>query len=637
MTTQKKSSPEAEGDSNRELTREELINALTIEIAHLSETQKQTGVEIVFPKKTTIDRKDVGGKTINEVLEELRALAKEYEPPINQELREEGDTEKTSSEIPEWLKGYESLLWHGSTDNPLWRVVQATQYEDKVIVSYARRQQELRPGKTSTEQSRTLPSVKNSFSLAEWKVAEQIFSEYTDLEHQLTSPKADVRKETRKQIQEVLKEENAFRKGKSKEVPQILLEKVNQAIEQTFRRTRSRQEKANIDTEDLTQRIAEMLSQLFILNRERGDGKDKVPTLKPDIKEIPSFGQNLKELSRCLHTQQKKNKGLTLMIGEAGAGKNQAAEYLSAKTNRPYFWFPCGRGMEAVDLVQHYEFDTREGTKRFLTALAEGLQTPGAVVHINEASALKTEVQAILHGFGDSNRALNYDGINIPVAKDVMIIIDMNPATYGSSGNLGEALLSRTRGQSMVMEYPALKKGELLQREKHWTQTELESHEQDDNTLQNYASDEVLILFPSINLFQDLTDEEFSVLWDFIINEQEEKLPEIEGNESLRELVGVNIAPEVSEKVRNNLTGLRDILRISDEWRKAYEKREGSFSLIGISMRDTIAVADEYANCGDVKLAFMRTFQDFAKNPIDGVDQVVIELEALITKTLGGE
>ena len=460
----------------------------------------------------------------------------------------------------------------------------------------------------------------------------QLIDEYTKLQKKSETP-GDGQKTARKEILAVLQEENKLRDPEREVSGQSKLRTRVEEIADKIEKTTRGFKKVDIDMDMLTQRAAEMLSQLVLLNRTRGDGREHIPVAKTDIKEFPSFQHSLSILTERLAEQKTDRKGITLMLGEPGTGKNEAVEYFAAQTKRPYFWFPCGRGMETTELVSHYEYTPGEGTKRFLTSLSEGIQTPGAVVLIDEVNALRPEVQAILHGLGDANRALKIDGVFIPVAQDVLIVIAGNPATCGASTNLGQALLSRTRGKSMVMDYPPLRNGDLEARKQEWTSDYQTQKETMDNTLRDYACDEVLVIYPQLNEFRDLTDAEFSLLWDCVVNEttQGTRITDLEKNETLKGL----LAEANGDHVRKTLVDLRDILEIADGWRRRYETHQGEFALLGVSMRDTIAIAKKYAQTRNVRTAFLRVYDDFRKNPIDGTDSVLTALETLINEKIG--
>jgi len=619
-----------EKEGSKELTPSEVVE-------HLSKLKEQycrvfgekTNAEILFPKDTKIGDMDISGQSLEIVLSGFIARLESYEPPIMQK-QFETEVQIENKEVPSWLKDHEELIWHGANDNPLWEV-QAKQRKNEVVISYERRGQMLNPGRDKEEQGREVESLKNTFNLEEWKVVQNVLDEYITLEKNLESEDADERKKAKEQLLAIVKEENAYRNN-GEQVPEILKKKIEDAIEDVAKKTRGFK-KESIDVEGLTQNAAEILSQLLVLNRTRGDDKEKIPKINPNIKEFPSFNLNMEHLVDCMATQHAQSKGIALMLGEAGTGKNIAVENFAANTNRPFHWFPCGRGMDAIDLVAHYEFTTEEGTKRFFTNLVRGIQTPGAVVMIDEVNSLKPEVQAMLHGLGDDNRTLKYDGVSIPVAEDVLIIIAGNPATYGSAGNLGEALLSRTRGQSMVMEYPALTKGELIAREEKWSKEFLEQREQEDNTLKDYACDEAIVLYSELNEFSGVNEEEFALLWDVVVNEtsQGSKIMEVEKNEKLVKLV----TGLTGEHIKKTLIDMRDMLRIADQWRKRFEKKSGGFDIVGVSMRDTIALMRAYKNERNVRKAYLTLIDDYKKNPIDGLDVTHSAAERLITDVLG--
>lgn len=661
MNNEKEPNVQEKGGKNRELTPDEILEEISdFKRIFCTEFRDETGGEVIIPQGIKIGDVDVSGKTLEDVLSMLKEPLEEYEPPIIQEEQEESSLEKEESDVPVWLKGRENLIWEGSYENPTWKI-NAEQYDDEVIVSYNRKSKRLRPGKGKEEQGRDLEVTKNSFTIDEWNVAKKIFDEYDQLENDLQSEDKETKKETRKVMLEVLKEESKHKKRekKRKEGKNIILKKV-EAIADEMLEWEDEIEEGSLNSKAIAGKVRKLLSQLVVLNHSRSNGKEKVPKIKNDIKEIPSFQYSLEKLSKCVANQlniveketpkaggdfeanekewyksYENTKGISLMVGEAGTGKNEAVEYFAGQTDRPFFWFPCGRGMEAIDMVAHYEFDSKEGTKRFLTNLAEGLQTPGAVVMIDEVNSLKPEVQAILHGLGDSNRSLNYDGVQIPVAEGVAIIMAGNPATYGSAGDLGQALISRTRGQSMVIEYPALKKGGLEQYKEQWSDSTLEQNEQEDNTLSDYACDEALILYPQLNEFSGLSDKEFSLLWDCVINEntQGSRITELENNPKLASLR----SDSNKEYIDKILIDLRNILRIADEWRHHYEKRTGGLDMIGVSIRDTIAVVEAYKDKRDVRKAYLTVMNDYRKNLIDGLDATLKSLESLIEDVLGSE
>jgi len=611
-------------DPNKELSPNELKQELSrLKTKYCTDLGEELGMQLTMPADTKVGGIDVGGKTLAEVFDQLMAPLEHYEPPIIREQPKE--IKEKSSETPVWLKGNEKLMWKGAHENPRWKL-QAKPFGNKIRVNYLRRDQELRPGRNKNEQGRELALIEDTFTKDEWRVAQTIFDSYDKID--MAREKGD--KQARKKFLEILREENEYRQARGA-MPEILSKEVEDAIDFISESTRGFK-KEKIDQERLTQKIAEILSQLVVLNFTRGEGKERVPQAKKSIKEFPTFVENLKGIAGSLSRQVKENKGVALILGEPGTGKNEALEYIAAKTERPYFVFACGRGMKAQELVVHYEFDTKEGTKKFLTDLASGLQTPGAIVQIDEYNSLKENVQAVFHGMGDDRRSFEYDGIKIPLADGVVVAFTGNPATGGAAGDMAAALLDRTGGQRTIMEYPALRKGEMIARKEKWSESTLVQKETEDNTLRDYACDEAQVTKEQFNEFSELTDSEFALLWDVIINEttQAKRIDELKANPKLANLV----EDPLKDHVVKLLIGLRDIERVADAWRKYFEKKTGGFT-IGISMRGINSVTRLFKETGDVRKAFLTEMDIFRKQPIQGLDEVYASLEELLNDTLG--
>ena len=185
----------------------------------------------------------------------------------------------------------------------------------------------------------------------------------------------------------------------------------------------------------------------------------------------------------------------------------------------------------------------------------------------------------------------------------------------------------------MVMEYPALTKGELIAREEKWSKEFLEQREQEDNTLKDYACDEAVVLYSELNEFSGVNEEEFALLWDVVVNEtsQGSKITEVEKNEKLAKL----ITGPAGDHVKKTLIDMRDMLRIADQWRKKFEKKAGGFDIVGVSMRDTIALMRAYKKERDVRKAYLTLIDDYKKNPIDGLEVTHAAAEQLINDVLG--
>ena len=89
-----------------------------------------------------------------------------------------------------------------------------------------------------------------------------------------------------------------------------------------------------------------------------------------------------------------------------------------------------------------------------------------------------------------------------------------------------------------------------------------------------------------------------------------------------------------TDGTRSTLLDIKNILEIGDEWRKKYGKKSGGFELVGFSLRDSISVVRRYAKTRDVRKAFIDVYDDFRKNPIDGLDAQYQALVKLLDSKL---
>jgi hypothetical protein len=615
------------------LPRNELRQALTELVEAENEAAKRFtgGFFLAMPAGTVINGANLEGLTLQEILKKWGRDVDAYEP--NQPNDVINDKPETSLPIPGWLKGKENLIWSGASENPLWKLgYRQDKNEGKVTIFYERGTDKLTPGQARTSQSRDIKPISGGFSFTsqEFSIFNEIYNMYLKLEADYNSDNPNNRKEARKKMLEVIQEENILRNpdrqarllNRNNVTPKQVLTLETLIIKQIEKLSKTIRgfDSNEIQIKPLVQKSAEILSQLVVLNRSRQD--ESAYRIRDEkmkhIKSFPTFDKTMNKLSLSLKEQAKKNQGLTLLIGEAGTGKNIAVESFAYHTNRPFFWFPCARGMEAGEMLYRYEFDTSEGTKKFFTDLTKGLQTPGAVILIDEVNALKPPVQAILHGLGDGNRAITYDGHTIKVAEGVLIVLASNPATYGSAGDLGQALLSRT--DTIPVDYPKLRKGEL---EHDDYENNFTARVQRDNKLDEIAADEILTIYDILPEFKGLTPTDFELLWDTVLNHPHE-VDDISGKPELYNLFQ-------QQSIKDIISDLKDILVVANEWRDKYTRKKGGFETVGFSIRDSIKVVSRYAEKRDVRQIFLAIYEGFSKNPIDGTDSQYEALKQLLS------
>jgi len=217
-----------EQDEKLTLTPEQLRNFLGnfIKVVEKKEAAAN-GITIVFPENFMIQKTNVGGYAIRDILRNMIKTLDHYEPPILRSGLEGSEIEVSleglgnADEVPAWLYGHENLIWRGASKNPLWKV-EAKTYDDQIKISYRRGNEELRLGKSKFEQSREIKDVRHVFERKEWQVIEPVIEDYLKFKEAQDKNPAGVSRETKKEILAILKEEQAWRKGNSKETQKLL-------------------------------------------------------------------------------------------------------------------------------------------------------------------------------------------------------------------------------------------------------------------------------------------------------------------------------------------------------------------------------------------------------------------------------
>lgn len=633
--------PEVASDEEY-LSPEELRSDLTGIINQWTDLA-QAGIDSSTVKMTGANGEEI---FVEDELRKLRDLLESYEPLNMRDRKATVELENDPAALPVWLEEHSHLVWTGATENPFWEPKFVKADEGRMRVVYQRRDQVLEPGENELFQPREIPALsRDVFSVADTRVIDDVMAPWINKfklsrSEDNTTDEKGAKDEAKAEILSLLKEYTAFlRPDKRGQGTQEAPTKLRHLIEAKLKMP-VLGPKSSESVEDRVDRIeaavAEMLSQLLVLNRERGDGKEAIPTEQriQGIKEFPSFVRDLEEFSTIVDRQLGENgkrpaKGISYLLGDAGVGKNVLVEYFAAKTKRPFYWFPCSRGMQGEDLFYHTDYNPEKGTTRVLTPLAQGLQTPGSVVFIDEVTALLPSVQLILNGVGDGNRMLRYDSLEIPVAEGVVIVMASNPATYAASGNVSESLLDRamSSGLAMNMQPPALLKGDMVSTTAPQNRAETQ---QRDNTQMELAVNEVLTLYDQLPEFRGLSAADFTLLWEAYLNESVTANQEILSNPRLENLIN----DKGLDLIKKSVIDLALILRIADAWRKYYSKREKGFDILSFSLRGSQGVTQSYASSRDVSKAFLQTFAVMKNNPIKGTDTQYNALEILVADTV---
>lgn len=538
----------------------------------------------------------------------------------------------------------------------LWHPVAEPVGKDKqeIAVHYQRLNDELRPAGKKEEQGIELEAVNNLFTLDEWHhVVQPVLKRYVKaLElkalarlaqktkrnvegrihtlipqvfraKEIPEPnEVDVASQGFKQkIVEMVNEINLnpdvlktwimeeMGKSKPKSIPRTLLPLGKPASfdygstqkDAGLKRIKQRFQKKEEETlesyvHDLADRISKIGGQLLLLNAKHPEGVYEPPKPRKDFVETPHMRRALEQITEKVGRQIEDKKGMVSLIGDMGTGKNYLVEEFAADTHRPFFYFPCARGMDAADLGFHFEF--RKGESLVVPSnLAKGLRTKNALILIDEPNALPPEVVAALHGLADHNRSFVYNGVKFEAEEGVVIVMTMNPATYAHVKDLPEAFSDRTLGQDLFLDYPPLTKLDEMAQEHLWSDAERQKALQEDNELNKFfLCDEALILKNEFPTLKGWSDSEFTALWNAVVNG--------EGTAPLGEK-----ADEV-EKLEPFVKAILSILKICNAWRTKYKAGDMQRT---ISLRGSSAVAANFLRTNDVRKAFLDLYKPHSK------------------------
>ena len=139
-----------------------------------------------------------------------------------------------------------------------------------------------------------------------------------------------------------------------------------------------------------------------------------------------------------------------LMTGPAGCGKTMAAKSLVNSLDRPDFYFNLGATQDPRStLIGNTHFDKKKGTYFSEALFVKAIQTPNAVILLDELSRAHPDAWNILMTVLDSGqRYLRLDESNtqetVPVAEGVTFVATANIGNeYTSTRVMDKALMDR--------------------------------------------------------------------------------------------------------------------------------------------------------------------------------------------------
>jgi len=243
---------------------------------------------------------------------------------------------------------------------------------------------------------------------------------------------------------------------------------------------------------------------------------------------------------------------MTVIVGPRGTGKNKLTEFYCAETNRPLFRYACSPDKEERDLTYDVELSDGE-VVRIPTRILTAVTTPNAVLELDELNLLRPNVAKFFNSLFDGDRTVFLNDQAIKAAPGVVFVGLMNPAEYDGVEDLPETIDDRSN--IMTLGYPPFREIDPV------------------TNRERFTYDEALILKDYIHPLEELDDEQFRKIWDYVIN-------------------GVGAQISLEPTIIKIIKDLKNIVAIADRTRQvveAYKTRTGETRMErDISLRGTI-------------------------------------------------
>lgn len=244
-----------------------------------------------------------------------------------------------------------------------------------------------------------------------------------------------------------------------------------------------------------------------LIERHRGEADEYFKGLK---RRVPEFDEHwritdfhmakLEEVAETLNLQLDNHRGILILQGEAGTGKNVLVDMLSNLSNREVVSILCNENSVKEDLTYEFYYDPEKGTYKLPSKLVEGIQTPGAIILFDEINALKPGIAKMMNSLFDYRRRIflpeGGKEREIIVDPTVLFVGTMNPQNYGGVNRLSPEVKSRAR--VVDIDYPPFE--EMRGGRTH------------------YKSDEAEMLAAYMDTLGELKQQELKQCWDYVIN-----------------------------------------------------------------------------------------------------------------------
>lgn len=286
---------------------------------------------------------------------------------------------------------------------------------------------------------------------------------------------------------------------------------------------------------------------------------------RPDVPKLssrtviwPSVQEFLKKAWYVLSKQLEYQQWIMIVESDAWSWKNFKLEILANLTNRELFDISCNSSFKKEDLLFTWWLSEEWATYRTPTQLIKALQTPWAIICLDEINTLPPWVAKILNPLLDGRRYIN-DPIlgKIHAHPSVMIVWLMNPRSYIGTNDLAPEFVSRSR--IITDRYPdAVEEAYMTSKYFKW----------------NIAK---------------LTYEQFKTLWSkYVIGREDPK------DKSISD------AFKAMDKLTKVAAEIRDINTKTRKWEDIEIDEEIKFIF---TVRDSIYVIQDFTSTWDIKLS----------------------------------
>jgi MoxR-like ATPase len=335
------------------------------------------------------------------------------------------------------------------------------------------------------------------------------------------------------------------------------------------------------DSDDFAERAADILRTQEFLRSLDDSLAEFVPPRDPSFKLTPFVEQKLAWFAQLVNRQLGignnsyleelvKNKqapewehlsakGMTVVVGPRGTGKNKLVDFYCAETNRPLYRYAASADKEERDLT--YDVELQDGgVVRIPTRILSAVTTPNAMLELDEANLLRPEVAKFFNSLFDGDRTIFMNDQVIKAAPGTVFVALMNPAEYDGVEDLPETIDDRSN--AMTMGYPPFK--EIDPETNH----------------ERFTEDEAMILKEYVHPLAEMSDKDFQKAWDYVVNGR-----------------GAQISLNLEQiKV---IKDLKNIVAIADRTRQvveAYKTRTGDLRMErDVSLRGSIEAARFYS------------------------------------------